>query len=661
MKSILHAAHLFEMKTISDPQISSNGKWVVYVVSETVLKEDKKLTNLWLVPTDGSTPPKQLTQSGKDSNPRFAPDDQTILFTSSRGEKGKSQFYTISIQGGEAALIGTEVSPSGAALFSPDGSKVAFISNQPVPEGPRYPGEPKELYDRGGKEEKKDAPLVIEEMAYRADGKGYIHHTYPQIYILEWQNPDHTCLPHTQGKERIGQMVWNSDGSALYYSVTKYDSNRVVNLTEVRLLPLASGLNQKVLDFDGTLSQMVVVDDGKGLLWLGSDNSYPSGVSPSRLWYAPLNQSLPLASEHITCLTPLDDGMRSNLRFNPKSGQIMHVRAWKGSNAISVVPYANGEIDDEHPAVEGALAMVNSMEIAQDGTMVFLSEDFTHPAELFVAKEGKARVLTHVHKAFLEKYPPLPVERFTYEGADGWPIDGFLVRPLDYTPGQPVPTVLSIHGGPTGVYTDSYQFPFQLFANHGFAVVFTNPRGSVTYGADFAMGCVQDLGGKDYEDIMKGVDHVIQMGVADANRLMVTGWSYGGFMTSWVVTQTKRFKAAVAGAIISNWLTLALVSDAQVYGEGLHGGFVVDDIPTVMSRSPITFVRQVETPTLILHGSSDVRCPQDQSEQFYYALKRLGKETVYVKYPDQYHGFVKPTYIVDRWQRTLAWFKSHLA
>ena len=204
MKSILHAAHLFEMKTISDPQISSNGKWVVYVVSETVLKEDKKLTNLWLVSTDGSTPPRQLTQSGKDSNPRFAPDNQTILFTSSRGEKGKSQFYTISIQGGEAALIGTEVSPSGAALFSPDGSKVAFLSNQPVPEGPRYPGEPKELYDRGGKEEKKDAPLVIEEMAYRADGKGYIHQTYPQIYILEWQNPDHTCLPHTQGKERIG-------------------------------------------------------------------------------------------------------------------------------------------------------------------------------------------------------------------------------------------------------------------------------------------------------------------------------------------------------------------------------------------------------------------------------------------------------------------------
>lgn len=661
MKPILHAAHQFDMKTISDPQISPNGQWAVYVVSETTLKEDKKGSNLWIAATDGSFAPRQLTQSGKDSNPRFSPDGTTIVFHSSRGEKGKAQFYAIRLSGGEAELLGTEPSPSSAAIFSPDGSKIAFLSNQPLPEGPRYPSEPKELYDRGGKEEKKDAPVVIDEMAYRTDGKGYIHHTYPQIYVLEWQDPNHTCLPHTQGKERIGSVVWNQDGSSIYYSVTCYSESTVSNRTEVRNLLLASGLNHKVLEFDGNISQMLMADQGKTLLWLGSDNSYPSGVSPSRLWSAPLTQSLPLAAEAITCLTPLDDAMRSNLRYCAKNNQVYNLRAWKGSNTITVIPFVNGELEDEQPATIGALAMSNSVEIAADGTMLFLSENFTHPAELYVSKEGKATVLTSVHEAFLKKYPPLPVERFTYAGADGWPIDGFLVRPLDYTPGQPVPTVLSIHGGPTGVYTDSYQFPFQLFANHGFAVVFTNPRGSVTYGADFAMGCVQDLGGKDYEDIMKGVDHVIAMGVADANRLMVTGWSYGGFMTSWIVTQNKRFKAAVAGAIISNWLTLALVSDAQVYGEGLHGGFVVDDIPKVMSRSPITFVRNVETPTLILHGSIDVRCPQDQSEQFYYALKRLGKETVYVKYPDQYHGIVKPSYVVDRWQRTLAWFKSHLS
>ena len=204
------------------------------------------------------------------------------------------------------------------------------------------------------------------------------------------------------------------------------------------------------------------------------------------------------------------------------------------------------------------------------------------------------------------------------------------------------------------------ELTFQLLAHHGFAVVFTNPRGSTTYGSEFSKACCQDLGGKDYIDIMAGVDQAIEMGVADPNRLGITGWSYGGYMTCWTVTQTDRFKAAIAGACISNWHDLYGCGDTHVYAENLFGGAPWEQEERFLQRSPIRHVRNVQTPVLLLHGEKDIRCPTSQSDQFFTALKRLGKEAVFVRYPGQYHGLGKPNYVVDRWQRTLSWFKYYL-
>ncbi|MCE5196614.1 MAG: S9 family peptidase [Negativicutes bacterium] len=661
MKNILSAANFFDLKSIRDLQIAPDGKTAVYVLNETNPEQNEKVTNLWQVAMDRSAPPRRLTNSGKDRAPRFSPDGSQVLFLSSRAEQGKTQFYSISLQGGEAEQISTEVMPVSAGLWSPDGKKIAFQAAVPPAEGPRYAAEPKELYTPGKTDkEKKEAPLVITDADYRADGKGYLFQSYLQLFVLDLSEKTAVCRQITEQKQRQEGFLWNRESNALYYVVRHSDQPGAAYRSRVCKIQLANGYGSEVMEFDGTIKDLLLTDEDSRFVWLGADNSQASGTNVERIWSIVLSGPQPLDAQNLVCLTENSQATRSNLRYAAEEKTLYYVKQQHASAYFCRLPYSDGQTGAESDAVGGALATVSAFAVNATGERVFLCEDSSHPADLYAVQDAKPLRLTAVNAEFLAKFPALPTEKFSYSGADGWDIEGFLVRPLDYSAGTRVATILSIHGGPTDVYMDSFQFPFQFLAYHGYAVVYVNPRGSITYGPQFAAACINDLGGKDYQDIMLGVDHVIAMGVADPNRLGVTGWSYGGYMTSWAVSQTKRFRAAVAGAIISNWLTLCLVSDAAAYGEGLHGGPAFDDIPALMARSPIQYVRQVETPILLLHGMNDVRCPQDQTEQFYYALKRLGKETVYVKYPEQFHGFVKPAYIADRWQRTLAWFQSHI-
>jgi acylaminoacyl-peptidase len=247
-------------------------------------------------------------------------------------------------------------------------------------------------------------------------------------------------------------------------------------------------------------------------------------------------------------------------------------------------------------------------------------------------------------------------ERFVCKGDEGWDIDGWLIYPSGYERGKRYPTVLFIHGGPHGVYGSSFMFQCQIFASSGYAVVYANPRGSQSYGQDFAYACVGDWGGSDFKDIMAAVDHVVDMGIADPNRLFVTGWSYGGFMTSWTVTQTDRFRAAIAGAIISDRYSMYGTTDIPLFMEHHCAGLPWDIRDKYFERSAIAYVENVKTPIMFIHGEGDLRCPISQSEEFYLSLKRLHKTAVMVRYPGEFHGFTKPSHKFDRFERMLAWF-----
>ncbi len=243
---------------------------------------------------------------------------------------------------------------------------------------------------------------------------------------------------------------------------------------------------------------------------------------------------------------------------------------------------------------------------------------------------------------------------------DGWDIDGWVLLPHGYEPGRKYPAVLHIHGGPSGVYGSAFSFQDQMFASSGIAVIYLNPRGSSAYGQAFTNAVVEDWGGKDYLDLMAGVDEVIRLGIADPDRLGVTGWSYGGYMTCWVVTQTGRFKAACTGACISNRMTLYGMGDLVSTAEHYFGATPWDDPAKTLERSAILHMKDVTTPVMILHGESDLRCPVGQGEEFFTALRRQKKPAVFVRYPGEFHGFRKPSHIIDRYGRLLAWFQHYL-
>jgi dipeptidyl aminopeptidase/acylaminoacyl peptidase len=311
------------------------------------------------------------------------------------------------------------------------------------------------------------------------------------------------------------------------------------------------------------------------------------------------------------------------------------------------------------------------------GQLVFQAGTPVEPDELFsaaVADPTAETRLTHLNDALMAEVMVSPAERRLFRGAGGWEIEGWLMRPAAASGGAqgaaartdrpaqgPFPTVLYIHGGPHGVYGSCFMFQCQVMASNGFAVIYTNPRGSQGYGQDFARAVVGDWGGGDYADIVAGVDDAVAAGAADPERLGITGWSYGGYMTSWTITQTRRFRAAVAGAIVYNRHNFWATSDIGYnFGDHHFGGTPWDQPERLLSRSAVAYAANVTTPLLLIHGEADLRCPVEQAEQFFLALRFLGRTAVMVRYPGEYHGFQKPGHKADRFARALAWFEHYL-
>ncbi len=649
----------FALHTIGDVQLSPDGKKVVYVVQGYDLEKDKSTTSLWLRRLDKDAAPLRLTRHDSDNSPRWAPDSERIAFVSKREEK--PALYVINVNGGEAELVVQEHAPASTPLWSPDGKRIAFKAIVEPEASARYAGEPEELIPKG-KELERDKKStekvhVITDINYRADRQGMIYDQFAQLFVLNLKT--RTCEQLTTGKQRIGDFIWSRGGGALLYLRQNYQPDTAQSTTTVCQVDIASRAICELLEFDGMLNRLDLAPDGRWLLLSGTDNRYPRGTGEAMLWALDLFRERPLQFEQAVCLTEGQEASCTEAHWDASGEAVYFLKQWHGGSELWKVPFSEAQVGQAERLPVTELATISRFDLAQN-QLVFVAQNFINPSQLYQQTRGGAKQLTDLDKEFWQEHALCPAEKFTYQGADGWPIEGWLVRPLGYETDRRYPTVLSVHGGPTGAYTDSFQFPFQLLAQQGFAMVFTNPRGSVTYGNEFSRGCIDDLGGKDYQDIMLGLDYAIEAGVVDPERVGITGWSYGGFMSCWMVTQTNRFRAAVAGAVISNWYTLYGCSDSHGYAEGLWSGTAFDREDKYMQHSPMRYVRQVQTPIMLLHGEADIRCPIGQSEQFFTALRRLGKEAVFVRYPGQYHGFTKPSYVLDRWTRTVGWFKHYL-
>ncbi len=652
---------------LSDPQISPDGTLVAYVVTTVDPQTTKSRDTIWLAPTRGAAP-RALTSpvEGSDRAPHWSPDGTRIAFISDR--TGKPQLHVIAVNGGEASLVLTSQKPGGAPIWSPDGKFIAFTASLfDKPSGwEPYPGAPEG--DRTRAEQTADEPggvKVITRLKFRLDGVGFYGDKRTHVFVVPADGSG-PARQITAGDFDHTGPTWTPDSKSVICTALRRDDADNFNRSDIWRFDVATGEAALIYENPGLVFQPLVSPDGRFLIFAGHENQH-AGSTSFHLMLLTLGDTKAV-SLSAQLDRPVGPYTTSDLRNLP-----LVVHHWAAdSQGVYTLVGDRGDshlfyfpVDGSTPTrlTSGEDRTVTDFSVAADGTAAMLIGDGVTPDELFILRSGEERKLTD-HGAMALDFDLVRPERFTYSGADGWPIDGWLIKPVGYEPGRRYPTVLSIHGGPHAAYGTGLVVQFQTLASAGFAVVYTNPRGSQTYGQGFATAVIRDWGGKDYQDIQAGLDKVIEMGIADPERLGVMGWSYGGYMTCWMVTQTGRFKAAIAGAPVVNRHNAVGTTDIPWMIQWHGGGnpWSKEGEENLLSRSPIRYADQVTTPTMVVCGESDLRCPIEQAEQFYLALRRIGKApVVHIRYPGDFHALAKPKHRLDRYERTLAWFRHYLA
>ena len=659
-KSFL-AQDILNLATLGQVKISPNGQNIVFEVKKTLLDTDETISDLWWYREGIDEQAEQLTFCGKASSPSWR-DDQSLVFISSRS--GKTQLYLVQLNGGEARQIKTESQPSSNLKWSLDGRYLAFMVAKTIElTSARYQGEPEELWKRhaenltkvseGKNETLKTAPVrVVTEFDYQADGRGFIYESYAQIFCYDFV--EEKLIQLSAAQERIMDFCWNGSNEIIYI-VEDFQEAAFLKHVNFFKQSLCLETREKKLHFPGQAGGLHYLGD-IGFLFEGTRASVPMGTAPREIWlWDGGGEPISLTVEH-------DRNCRS-IDWSDAHEAVFYLKENQGRNSLHKIALNSLAISAEETIdLDIGGGSIDSLAVSRKSkTVVFTYSDVDLLPQVYLKQGKTVKQISFLNSAYTDQGFFQSAEEISYTGPDNWPMQGWIIKPENYVTGQPVATIVSVHGGPTSSYLRSFNPMFQMLANQGFAVLYVNPRGSTGYGVQFTQGVIADWGGKDFADIMAGVDKVIELGIADPERLGLTGWSYGGYMTCWSITQTNRFKAAIGGANISSIYNLYGNSDiGAAYDEALMGGPAFDLEELYMNRSAIRHVRNVTTPVLLLHGEADRRCPIDQTEMYYAALKRLGKEAVFVRYPGQYHGLIKPSYIYDRWLRTDAWFKHYL-
>ncbi|MFO7942238.1 MAG: S9 family peptidase [Bacillota bacterium] len=670
----------FEFKCPGDPRVSPDGSRVVYCLQERDLEADEVRSNLWLVDLDGSSPRRLTTAKAKDTAPRWSPDGERIAFLSDRD--GDNRIWVIDPDGGEAAKLNCDVTPTGPAVWSPDGKRLAFAARAFLPEEDwtTYAGAPEGDRDRAvararGDEEADDIK-VITRARYRFDGQGYFGDLREHIHVAK-ADPDsgEKARPITSGNyDNLGPPAWSPDGSRLVFPSLRREDADIRVAMDLWAHELDTGREMHLLEGMGAISNPVYSPDGARIAFVGHDGrDGPSSIAG--LWVVSPDFGSPKPLDVADAVHLSEDldrpvgvgGIASDLRCAPTGAPMV----WDPSGESLVFLAADGgaayiyrtELSGDIEKIAGRDDAVISSFDWVPGSLVAQMGDGSTPEEVVLhgAGEDDFTPLSRANDDLLENLGFREMEVFNYEGEDGLLIEGFLLRAPDAREGSPAPTVLQVHGGPHGAYGHTFSFLSQLMATNGFNVVMTNPRGSGTYGTEFATAVIEDWGGADMRDILAGLDVVSRMGIVDEERVGVGGWSYGGFMSSWLLGQSDRFSAGVVGAPVVERFAFYGTSDIGLtFGEHQCGGRPWDGADALLDRSPIVNADQITAPVLLIHGEADLRCPVAQSEQLFASLKRLGREVAMVVYPGESHGVRGPLHVRDRYLRTLRWYEHYL-
>jgi dipeptidyl aminopeptidase/acylaminoacyl peptidase len=645
----------FAIRDVSQPEISPDGQWIAYAVRTKMLKEDKSEQRLWMISTHGGDAIPLTSEGISSGHARWSPDGKYISFLSAR-DGGKNQVWLLDRRGGEAVKLTDVVQGVDDFEWSPDSTRLVLIIRDPKPEDlEAAKNKEKPAAGAPAAKPKTPPPFVIDRLQFKRDTVGYLDRRRTHLFVFNVASKTTTQV--TSGDFDDSEPAWSPDGKSLAFS-----SNRTMPDPDA-----AYNADIWVVAADNTdkgahLTQITTnpgpdraptwSPDGK---WI----AYVSELDPHLYYYNTQHLAIaPSAGGPAKVLTLAFDRTVRRPRFSADGRSIYFLADDDGMQSLCRIPAAGGEITRP---IGGRNFMVGTYSLGKDDSIAALITTIDRPDEVFYLANGAKEPtrLTRTNDALFAQLRLAQADYVHFKSKDGTTVAGYLYKPLDYTPGKKVPTLLNPHGGPVSQYTASFNHLVQLYAANGYAVLLPNPRGSSGYGQKFCNAIYADWGNKDYQDDVAMVDYAVAQGIADSDKLGVGGWSYGGISTDFIIAQTKRFKAAISGAGV------ALVS--SFYGHdhyqmeyNIELGYPWEHKDVWERISPFYRVADITTPTLFMGGDLDSNVPVLGGEQMYEAMKTLGRTTELVVYPGEYHGFTVPSHIKDRMERYMAWYNHYV-
>jgi dipeptidyl aminopeptidase/acylaminoacyl peptidase len=624
-KKLLTAMDLMKINGVGNPRISPDGARVAYTVSEVKMEKDKEwksVTQIWVVPANGGKA-RQFTRGEKSASaPEWSPDGTMIAFLTDREKDGERQVWMMMADGGEAWAVTSHKGGVSGFHFSPDGKRLVLTAvDQPNK-------------DEEDRKKLKDDTIVIDQ-----DIK------MTHLWIFDVAKKEERRV--TEGNFTVSDPQWSPDGTRISYTTRPTPKADDGDLDNIWILTVASGEKKEVTNNNASSQNARWSPDGK---WIAYNCSERGGVSIDFLCLLPPEGGTPrqLTSKFdLATGAPVWSRDGKNIYFSTNTRE---------ANEIYWTDFVSGEVKQ----LTQRGGSINISEITRDGRAVGTMSSATQPSEIYVANfKSGYRPLTD-HNAWLNEYSLATSEVVKWKSKDGTEVEGVLTKPVGYSSGR-VPFLLNPHGGPTGASLTSWSSTIQVLAANGFAVLQPNFRGSTGKGLAFAQANKNTWGKGDYEDCMTGVDAMIAAGIADPDRLGAFGWSYGGYMTFWILTQTDRFKAVSPGAGLTNIYSMYSQNDIQRYLRWFYSDKSPWDATDLYwDRSPMKYIKNVKTPTMIMHGQVDTRVPIAQAQEFYMALKEMKVPVEFVVYPRENHGFTEPRHNMDRVRRYVKFFARYL-
>jgi acylaminoacyl-peptidase len=654
----LTVTDIFNLELATDPQISPDGTRVVYVRQFADIMKDQRRSNLWIASFDGKDHRPLTTGNFSDSSPRWSPDGTQIAYISDRD--GSPQIYRRWMDTGETAKLTSLTSDPSGIAWSPDGKWISFTA--------LVPGKPPQI---DGMPEKPEGATwaeparVIDKLVYRFNGAGYLKPGYHHLFVIpaEGGTPRQISsgnFQHGGTGFRASEAVWTPDGKFLILSANRRPNYELEPLdTDIYEFSLADGSVKALTTRKGPDHSPQVSPDGRRIAYLGFDDRY-QGYQVTRLY---------VMARDGTGSRPLTESLDrdvANIRWSKDGSGIYFTSDDQGNTGLHFMTL-DGPLQKLAGNVGASLSAYGgggSISIAKNGAFAVTYSRPHVPGDIAVGTMGSKdiRVLTSVNEDLFAGKKLGELEEIWYTSSkDGRKLHGWLLKPPDFDPSRKYPLILEIHGGPFANYGDRFDIEKQLLAARGYVVLYTNPRGSTSYGQEFGNLIHHAYPGDDFYDLDSGVDAAIAKGYVDPENLMVTGGSGGGVLTSWMVGRTTRFRAAVTVYPVINWYSFNLTSDIGNFtSKYWFPGLPWDHVEHYERRSLLSVVKNVKTPTMVLCGEEDYRTPMSESEQYYQALKLLGVETALVRVPEEPHGISRrPSHHMAKILSIVGWFEKH--